>query len=150
MKKNDTFEKDKALKDLDHIKKNSICGLIGQSSDGVPYVHCFRDIRYDDEHPIIIITGGGDIIIHIYLLSNGETDIRMFNGDAWIGSFTKKALLDFCEEHIKPIWEGSKYSETCKLIHFSDMCRHIRELETSINTAIGLDFSIRKERSRWI
>ena len=147
MKKNDTFEKDQALKELDHIKKNSMCGLLGNSSKGVPHVHCFKDIMYDDEHPILIITGR-DITVHVYLMSDGTIESVVLNGLSFINFVFKHVLSNFCDKHVKRIREGSGYSETCRLIRFSDMGQHIKGLQNDLNIALKLRF-VREDRSVW-
>lgn len=136
------------LRDLDHIKRTSVHELLGNSSKGVPHVHCFKDIMYDDEHPILIITSR-DITVHVYLMSDGTIESVVLNGLSFINFVFKHVLSHFCDEHVKRIWEGSEYSETCRLIRFSDMCQHIKGLQNDLNNALRLRF-VREDRSIWI
>lgn len=139
MENDDTIERDLALKELDHIKKNSMCGLLGNFSKEVPHVHCFKDIQYDDEHPIIIITGR-DINVHVYLMNDGTIESVVLNGSSFINIAFKQVLSHFCDEYVKSIWEGSKYTKSCKLARFNHMGRHIKELQNNLNDAIKLRF----------
>ena len=131
------------LRNLDHIKRASVYELYDRAN-GFTNVHCFKDIMYDDEHPIIIITGR-DITIHVYLMNDGTTESVALNGSSFINLIFKQVLSHFCDEHVKRIWEGSKYSETCRLIRFSDMCQHIKELQNNLNDVLKLHF-VRKEK----
>lgn len=144
---NGDAEMNMLLRNLDHIKRTSVHELLGYSSKGVPHVHCFKDIMYDDEHPIIIITGR-DITIHVYLMNDGTIEFIAINGSSFINFAFKQVLSHFCDEHVKRIWEGTKYSENCKLIRFSDMCQHIKGLQNDLNNALKLRF-VREERSVW-
>lgn len=144
---NSDAEMNMLLRDLDHIKRTSVYELLGDSSKRVPHVHCFKDIMYDDEHPIIIITGR-DITVHVYLMSDGTIESVVLNGLSFINFVFKRVLSHFCDEHVKRIWEGSKYSETCRLIRFNDMGQHIKGLQNDLNIALKLRF-IREDRSVW-
>ena len=134
------------LRNLDHIKRTSVYELYDRAN-GFTNVHCFKDIMYDDEHPIIIITGR-DITVHVYLMNDGTIESVVLNGLSFINFVFKHVLSHFCDEHVKRIWEGSKYSETCRLIRFSDMCQHIKGLQNDLNDALKLRF-VREERSVW-
>ena len=138
---NGDAEMNMLLRNLDHIKRTSVHELLRDSSKGVPHVHCFKDIMYNDEHPIIIITGR-DITVHVYLKSDGTIE------SSFINYAFKQVLSHFCDKHVKRIWEGTKYSENCKLIRFSDMCQHIKGLQNDLNNALKLRF-VREERSVW-
>ena len=144
---NNDAEMNILLRNLDHIKRTSVHELLGNSSKGVPHVHCFKDIMYDDEHPIIIITGR-DITVHVYLMNDGTIEFIAINGSSFINFAFKQVLSHFCDKHVKRIWEGTKYSENCKLIRFSDMCQHIKGLQNDLNNALKLRF-VREERSVW-
>lgn len=147
---NDDADKDMLLRQFDHIKETSMYELYDRANNfaNVPTVHCFTDISYDDEHPIIIITGR-DITVHVYLMSDGTIESVALNGSSFINFAFKHVLSHFCDEHVKRIGEGSKYSETCRLIRFSDMSQHIKELQNDLNNALKLRF-VREERSTWI
>ena len=144
---NSDAEMNMLLRDLDHIKRTSVHELLGDSSKGVPHVHCFKDIMYDDEHPIIIITGR-DITVHVYLMSDGTIESVVLNGLSFINFIFKRVLSNFCDKHVKRIREGSGYSETCRLIRFSDMGQHIKGLQNDLNIALKLRF-VREDRSVW-
>lgn len=144
---NSDAEMNMLLRDLDHIKRTSVHELLGNSSKGVPHVHCFKDIMYDDEHPIIIITGR-DITVHVYLMSDGTIESVVLNGLSFINFVFKRVLSNFCDKHVKRIREGSGYSETCRLIRFSDMGQHIKGLQNDLNIALKLRF-VREDRSVW-
>jgi hypothetical protein len=131
------------LRNLDHIKRTSVYELYDRANE-FTNVHCFKDIMYDDEHPIIIITGR-DITVHVYLMNDGTIESVALNGSSFINLIFKQVLSHFCDEHVKRIWEGSKYSETCRLIRFSDMCQHIKELQNNLNDVLKLHF-VRKEK----
>ena len=135
------------LRDLDHIKRTSVHELLGNSSKGVPHVHCFKDIMYDDEHPILIITGRY-ITVHVYLMSDGTIESVVLNGLSFINFVFKRVLSNFCDKHVKRIQEGSGYSETCRLIRFSDMGQHIKGLQNDLNIALKLRF-VREDRNVW-
>lgn len=144
---NSDAETNMLLRDLDHIKRTSVHELLGDSSKGVPHVHCFKDIMYDDKHPIIIITGR-DITVHVYLMSDGTIESVVLNGLSFINFVFKRVLSNFCDKHVKRIREGSGYSETCRLIRFSDMGQHIKGLQNDLNIALKLRF-VREDRSVW-
>ena len=144
---NSDAEMNMLLRDLDHIKRTSVHELLGNSSKGVPHVHCFKDIMYDDEHPILIITGR-DITVHVYLMSDGTIESVVLNGLSFINFVFKRVLSNFCDKHVKRIREGSGYSETCRLIRFSDMGQHIKGLQNDLNIALKLRF-VREDRSVW-
>ena len=144
---NNDAEMNILLKNLDHIKRTSVHELLGDSSKRVPHVHCFKDIMYDDEHPIIIITGR-DITVHVYLMSDGTIESVVLNGLSFINFVFKRVLSNFCDKHVKRIREGSGYSETCRLIRFSDMGQHIKGLQNDLNIALKLRF-VREDRSVW-
>lgn len=144
---NGDAEMNMLLRNLDHIKRTSVHELLGDSSKGVPHVHCFKDIMYDDEHPIIIITGR-DITVHVYLMSDGTIESVVLNGLSFINFVFKRVLSNFCDKHVKRIREGSGYSETCRLIRFSDMGQHIKGLQNDLNIALKLRF-VREDRSVW-
>ena len=146
MLNNDDAELDILLREFDHIKKTSVYELYDRTNQftNVPTVHCFADINYDDEHPIIIITGR-DITVHVYLMSDGTIESVGLNGLSFINLVFKQILSHFCDEYAKKVWEGSKYDENCKLIRFSDMRQHIKELQNDLNDAIKSHF-VRKEK----
>lgn len=144
---NGDAEMNMLLRNLDHIKRTSVHELLGDSSKGVPHVHCFKDIMYDDDHPIIIITGR-DITVHVYLMSDGTIESVVLNGLSFINFVFKRVLSNFCDKHVKRIREGSGYSETCRLIRFSDMGQHIKGLQNDLNIALKLRF-VREDRSVW-
>ena len=138
---NSDVELDILLRELGHIKKTSVCELYDRDNrfTNVQTVHCFKDISYDDEHPIIIITSR-NITVHVYLMNDGTIETVALNGSSFINLIFKQVLSYFCDEHVKRIWEGSKYSETCRLIMFNDMCQHIKELQNNLNDAIKSRF----------
>lgn len=142
---NSDVELDILLRELDHIKKTSVCELYDRANKftNVQTVHCFKDISYNDDHPIIIITSR-NITVHVYLMNDGTIESVALNGSSFINLIFKQVLSHFCDEHVKRIWEGSKYSETCRLIRFSDMCQHIKELQNNLNDVLKLHF-VRKE-----
>ena len=73
-------------------------------------------------------------------MNDGTIETVALNGSSFINLIFKQVLSYFCDEHVKRICEGSKYSETCRLIMFNDMCQHIKELQNNLNDAIKSRF----------